>query len=596
MDLKPLSTRICFLLILFFGIGAYSNTFSGPFQFDDVRGILENRSLQPLNLGKLWDYNPLRFITHLSFAFNLYLAGLQTWSFHILNLLIHIVTSIIVFKLTLLILKTPAMKDGVPPSQQHLFALVSALLFITHPVQTEAVTYIVQRATSMATLFYLAALWMYLKARLEDARHYGFVCLCILAAMFTKEISFTLPFAILLFELFFFPPSEEDPLRKKLLRWLPFATFLLIIPFLYVTHAYLLVNEGGSIHILPTTVQDISRGDYFLTQFRVLRTYLRLLFFPIHQCLIYDYRLSSGLGDPDTWSAFSLLLSILILSYAFFKKNRLLSFGVLWFFLTLSVESTVIPFPDFIFEHRLYLPMFGLALFLTSLLWMASRSLKRFTAISLSIIVIFSGMTYARNEVWKSQISLAQDIVKKSPRTGIAYSFLGDAYSFEAKDDKAAALCFQKALGLGYVTPWVFYSLATIYFRLGDHEKSLYFQSLISSSSALKRTLSFYDNQALALIKEGKNAEAIEMLREDLKMNPENSLFYIHLGEAYRGMQRDDDAILSFRKAIEVAPLSKEGYEALALFYTKKGDEQKAVAVMVEYLKFKKKHKPLFGD
>ncbi len=257
MDLKPLSARTCFFLILFFGIAAYSNTFSSPFQFDDVRSILENRFLQPLNLGKLWNYHPLRFITHLSFAFNLYLAGVATWSFHIFNLLVHILTSFVVFKLTLLILKTPSMKDWVPPPKQYLFALVSALLFTTHPIQTEAVTYIVQRATSMATLFYLAALWMYLKARLEDARHYGTVFLLILAAMLTKEISFTLPFAILLFELFFFPPSETDPLRKKLLRWLPFTAFLLIIPFLYLTPAYLLVSEGGSMNILTNDTNGI---------------------------------------------------------------------------------------------------------------------------------------------------------------------------------------------------------------------------------------------------------------------------------------------------------------------------------------------------
>ncbi len=251
-----------------------------------------------------------------------------------------------------------------------------------------------------------------------------------------------------------------------------------------------------------------------------MRTYLRLLFCPVNQCLIYDYRLSSGWGDPDTWAAFSLLLSIFVLGLTLFKKNRLLSFGILWFFLTLSIESTIIPFPDFIFEHRLYLPMFGFALFLTSLLWIASRSIRFFTVILLSLIFIFSGMTYFRNEAWKSQVSLAQDIVKKSPRAGISYSFLGDAYSFEVKDDKAAAICFQKALTLGYVTPWVYYNLATVYSRLGDQKKSLFFQSLISGSSVLKKTLSFYDNHALALIRGGKYPEAIEMLKTDIQMSP----------------------------------------------------------------------------
>ncbi len=596
MDLKPLSTRICFLLILLFGIAAYSNTLTGSFQFDDIPNILENRFLQPLNLGKLWFYYPLRFVANFSFALNIHLTGLATWGFHVLNLLIHILTSCIVFSLTLSILNTPSMKNWVLPAQQNLFALVAALLFTTHPLQTQAVTYIVQRATSMATLFYLTALWMYLRARLEDARHYRIVFLLMLAAMLTKEISFTLPFAILLSELFFFPPSAEDPLGKKLLHWMPFAAFLLIIPLLYLIYPHLLTRIDGSLNIIPSIAKNTSRWDYFLTQFRVERTYLRLLFFPVNQCLIYDYRLSKGWGDPNTWAAFSLLWSILVLSFAFFKKNRLLTFGVLWFFLTLSVESSLIPVPDLIFEHRLYLPMFGFVLFLTSLLWTFFRSGKWFTAISLVIAVVLSGMTYVRNEVWKTITSLAQDVVRKNPHKGISYAGLGDAYSREARDDKAAVVCYRKALDLGFTTPWVFYNIAAAYSRLGEYEKSLPFQKIISSSSALKESTPFYDNHALALINKGENAAAVKMLKEDLKMSPENPLLYIQLGEAYRKMERENEAVASFRKAIELAPLSQEGYNALALLYKRKGDEPGAVAVMVEYLKYKKKQKPLFGD
>ncbi|MFH1800178.1 MAG: tetratricopeptide repeat protein [Candidatus Omnitrophota bacterium] len=596
MDLKPLSTRTCLLLILLFGIAAYSNSLTGAFQFDDIPNILENRSLQPLDLGKLWIYHPLRFIVNLSFAFNIYLTGFATWGFHVVNLLIHILASCVVFNLTLSILNTPAMKNWVPPAQQNLFAVVAALLFLTHPVQTQAVTYIVQRLTSMAALFYLATLWMYLKARLEDARYYRVVFLLMLAAMLTKEISFTLPFAILLSELFFFPPSAEDPLGKKLIRWLPFAAFLLIIPLLYLTNIHIFTRDSGSMNILPSMAKNISRWDYFLTQFRVERTYLRLLFFPVDQCLIYDYRLSKGWGDPDTWVAFSLLFSVLLLSLACFKKNRLLTFGVLWFFLTLSVESSFIPVPDLIFEHRLYLPTFGFVLFLTSLLWTLVRSVKWFTAVSLVITVVFSGMTYARNEVWKSKLSLAQDVVKKTPHKGICYAGLGDAYRREVKDYKAAAFCFQKALDLGFTTPLVFLNLSEIYFQLGDREKSVYFKNIALSFSVLRKTLSFYDNQALTLINKGEYAEAVTMLKKDIQISPQNPWTYIQLGEAYRKMQQEDEAVSSFRKAIELAPLSQEGYNALAFFYKEKGDPQKAVDVLVEYLKFKKKHKPLFGN
>jgi Flp pilus assembly protein TadD len=482
--------------------------------------------------------------------------------------------------------------------QQNLFALVAALLFAAHPIQTQAVTYIVQRLTSLATLFYLATLWMYLTARLEDARHYWVVFLLMLAAMLTKEISITLPFAILLSELFFFPPSAEDPLGKKLVHWIPFAAFLLIIPLLYLTHPHLLVRTGGSMNILPSVAGNISRWDYLLAQFRVERTYLRLLFFPVNQCVDYDYLYSSGWKDPDTWAAFSLLSSIFILSLASFKKNRLITFGVLWFFLTLSVESSLIPIPDLIFEHRLYLPMFGFVLFLTSLLWTLLRSAKWFTAISLTIVVVFSGMAYARNEVWKSPISLWQDTVKKSPRKWRPYCFLGQIHLGERGGLETALRYFHKSLEAGSYSTVLLTNMAAAYSRLGNSKESTYYQeqalSYAGSEAHYQRDILNY-NQAVLLKQQKKIPEAIQAIKKAIEVDPQNPFFHIQLGKLYLEAGQEETAVVSFRKAIELAPLFREGYDALALFYEKKSEHQKAVAVLTEYLKYKKKHKPLFA-
>lgn len=598
MNPKPLSSPICFLLILLFGIAAYSNTFTGSFQFDDTINILENRFLYPFNFGKLWLYYPSRFITNLSFAFNIYLAGFATWSFHALNLLIHILTSFMVFQVTRLILHTPSVKDQIPSSQQNLFALVVALLFTTHPVQTEAVSYIVQRATSLATFFYLATLWMYLKARLEDARHYRLVFLLIPVAMLTKEISFTLPFAILLTDLCFFPTSASETIQKKLRRWIPFTIFLWIIPLIFITSAESLVRSGGAMNILPTAYTKISRWDYLLTQFRVLRTYLRLLFFPVNQCFDYDYSLTSGWKDLDSWIAFAFLFGILMLAFSLFKKNRLLSFAILWFFLTLSVESTIIPLPDLILEHRLYLPMFGFVLFLSFVLWTISKSAKIFTAISLIIVIAFSGMTYCRNQVWKDPFTLWQDVIKKSPHKWRAYCSLGIAYARE-NDLKNALLYFHKALAAGSYTSFLLTNIATTYFHLGNSKEGAYYQkqafSMANSETTHWRNALDY-NQAAFLNLEKKKSAAINVLKKAIEVDPLDYLFYVELGKLYLETGQEDAAIRSFRKAIEVAPLSREGYDALALLYTKNGDQEKALSVVTEYLKCKKKHKPLLGN
>lgn len=600
MDPKPLSTRICLLLILLFGIAAYSNTFNVPFHFDDEKCIIDNQSLRPpLDLGKIWQVNPTRFIANMSFALQYAFTGLAPWGFHCVNLLIHLLASMLVFAIARILLRTPALEETLPPSQRNVFALAPALLFLTHPVQTQAVTYIVQRMASLATLFYLATLWTYLKARLEDLRHYRMVFLFMLAAMLTKEISFTLPFAILLMDLCFFPISSSETILKKLRRWIPFAAFLLIIPLIYLVCTEHLVRSGGTMGILPTLDTRISREDYLLTQFRVLRTYLRLLIFPVNQCLDYDYRLSSGWGDFDTWSAFSLLLGIFIFAVIFFKKNRLPSFGIFWFFLTLSVESSLVPFPDIIFEHRLYLPMLGFSLFLSSLLWQCARSVSRFLALILLLTVVLSGITYARNDVWRNHFTLWQDTIKRSPHKWRPYAMLGEAFAKKSRDAKTALLYYHKALATGSYSVALLSNIATAYIFLGNDKEGAYYQDwALSSEKSGDRSLRgiLYFNQVVALRKQKKMPEAINALKKAIETDPQNPFFYINLGELYRETGHEDAAIASFRKAITIAPLSKECYDALALLYKEKGDEQKALAVLMEYLKYKKEHKPLFGN
>ncbi|MFH1800177.1 MAG: tetratricopeptide repeat protein [Candidatus Omnitrophota bacterium] len=600
MNSKPLSSRTCLLLILLFGVLAYSNTFDVPFYFDDQMRIVENLSLRPpINLGRIWESFPTRFVANLSFALQYVLTGLAPWGFHLINLLIHLLVSLTVFGTTRLLLSTPALKDTLSASHRDLFALGTALLFVTHPIQTQAVTYVVQRMTSLATLFYLATLWMYLKARIENARYYPAVFLSMLAAMFTKEIGFTLPFAILLVEWFFFPLSEKETFAKKVLRWLPFAAFLLVVPLTWIIYKDNLVRIGGAMNLLPTWNTHISRWDFLLTEFRVMRTYLRLLFFPAGQCLDYDYRMSAAWGDPDAWAAFSLLVSLLVLSFLFFKKYRLLSFGILWFFLTLSVESSLIPYPDVIFEHRLYLPMFGFSLFVASFLWLLTKSSRGFLAAILILAVVLSGMTYARNELWKDPFVFWRDNIRKSPFKYRSYMLLGEAYSKERKDEKTALLYYQKALETGRQTPRLLANMSNAYSALGNSEMSKrYLQEVLFLQQPTKESSQglFFYNEAISFIKEGKISRAIQSLEKATHDNPQYPFYYIQLGELYRETGREDEAISCFRKAIAVSPSSKEGYDALALLYKEKGDKEKALAVLVEYLKLKKEHAPLWGN
>jgi len=178
------------------------------------------------------------------------------------------------------------------------------------------------------------------------------------------------------------------------------------------------------------TAPDISPWQYLITQFRVIVTYLRLLFIPRNQNFDYDYHIAKSLLELPTLSSFILLVSILTIAIRIFSKYRLISFGFFWFFLTLLPESSIIPIRDVIFEHRLYLPMVGFSFFLVSLVYyiFENKSLKSMIIVLLTIISCYAILTYRRNLIWKDEFTLWNDVVHKSPKKARPYYNRGNAY------------------------------------------------------------------------------------------------------------------------------------------------------------------------
>ncbi|MBI4839389.1 MAG: hypothetical protein HY806_09700, partial [Nitrospirae bacterium] len=231
-------------LTIIIGLIAYSNTFHVPFQFDDINNIVKNSFVKDLGYftepsktktaeAKGIEYYAFkydgfknRFIGFLTFALNYRLHSLDVTGYHIVNLAIHLLNALLIYRLVLLTFQTPFFRDfnstfnlhpsTLPISHPSLIALFSSLLFVSHPIQTQAVTYIIQRLTSLATLFYLLSLVMYVKFRTHNTKKkqkifslssvfwYLTSVLSAVLAMKTKEIAFTLPVIIVLYEFFFF--------------------------------------------------------------------------------------------------------------------------------------------------------------------------------------------------------------------------------------------------------------------------------------------------------------------------------------------------------------------------------------------------------
>jgi len=397
------------VLILLLGLLAYANSFQAPFHYDDYKNMLEVSYVQ--DLGYLNDWSlvrqylagdhgfMMRFVGYLSFALNYALHGDAVVGYHAVNLAIHLVNALLVYSLVWLTLRTPYFEtqgstidvqdssSAFSPQPLTFLPLFTALLFVSHPVQTQAVTYIVQRIASLATLFCLATVVLYIQARLALDRqgwkgrailwYAGSFC-CALLAMKTKEIAFTLPLAVCIYEFMFFRGKPS----RRLICVTPLLLTMLVIPLSML----LLTGTGGALGDVGSATSvgsDLTRAEYFFTELRVIVTYLRLLFLPVNQNLVYDYPVYRTLFTPPVFLSFLLLVALFGLAvYLAYRSRlevkvsrletqnsklitqnlpfyRLIAFGMFWFFLTLSVESSIIPITDVIFEHRIYLPSVG---------------------------------------------------------------------------------------------------------------------------------------------------------------------------------------------------------------------------------------------
>lgn len=550
-------------LVALVGFIAYSNSFHVPFFLDDEGSIINNRVIQDLDRflsGDGYAYNPRRFLGYLSVALNYHFGGLEVTGYHAFNLAIHIMSAWLVYGLARLTLQTPffaeddATTDGLPGAAAFI-PLGAALLFVAHPVQTQAVTYIIQRLASLTTLFFVLSLVCYAKARLTQetsGRSFGAkpVLLYLLAlaaagcAMKTKEIAFTLPFVVVLYEFFFFRMTAA----KKLLFLAPIALTALVIPMSLLGTGRpigLLISDVGTLTRVET---DIPRLDYLFTQFPVIATYIRLLFLPVNQNLDYDFPIYRSLASAPVLLSLLLILALFACALFLLRQSsrgdralRLISFGILWFFITLSVESSVIPIVDVIYEHRVYLPSVGAFIALAALASLFLRRLRpRAAALALGVAVIaLAGTTFARNQVWGSELSFWSDVVEKSPQKARPHYNLALALDMEGRPEEA----FQHAVMAARLEP----------------EKA-YAHNLIGSIMA----------------RGGNYGQASMALKEAIRLDPLSVGAHVNLGDVYRVTGLTQQALEQYEIALKLTPTDADIYHKIGTTHAIKNDPDKA--------------------
>ena len=580
-------------LIVVVGAVVYANSFSGAFVLDDEWAIQRNRLLRPQT--PLWElFKRTRPVLKLSLALNYRLdyasarslkrskprPGEDVWGYHLVNVTVHILAALALFAVLRRTLFSDRLRERFGRAALPL-ALASALIWMVHPLQTNAVTYVIQRAEAMMGMFFL--LTMYCAVRAFQARrgrwawYAGATLACLLGAG-CKEVMIVAPIVVVVYALIFAGRSPGQVLRRHV--W--FFVLLGVVAVLLAAHS--LAVAGASKSAGWGNVPGVSWYGYAATQFGVILRYLRLSFWPTGLCLDYGWPMAKTFTQivPPALVVVALLVAT---GVGLWRRPELGFLGV-WFFLILAPTSSIMPIKDLIFEHRMYLSLaavvvavvcgvYRLGGLVGRRLGLPGRALAAAGALAAIAAVAGLGvLTVRRNAVFQAESSVWRDVIAKRPDNARAHSNLGKALFFEGKIGQAIPE-YRRAIELDdkYADPW--YNLGVSYSRLGNPQAAI-----DCYKRAIKLNPKFvpaYNNLGTVLAKLGKNAEAVRYYAKALKIEPRYAMAHSNMGVALAKLNRLDEAAKSFRKAVEAEPEYAEAYHHLGVVLGRLGKVDEAI-------------------
>ncbi|MBF0103393.1 MAG: tetratricopeptide repeat protein [Desulfobacterales bacterium] len=570
--------------VIALGILAYSNSFHASFQGDDYFFIVENKDVHHFDMITLFQKFASRITVFLLFCLNYRFGELNVFGYHLINLTIHIINALIVLALVQQLFQTPVLKDKqylYGENTPFIFSSLTAIIFVTHPIQTQAVTYIWQRCSSMVALFYLLAMYFFLKSeiKLEKATekyylYYRIIAIsCGVLANFTKQNAFTLPVAVV-FMFWFFFPWKEYKITYLIKMISPWISLLLIIPIITL---YFGSQELNDIRLAFGQSPKLTPYEYFCTQLHIIPNYMLLILFPFNQKLDYDFARITSLWHIDTFLLLIIHIAIVILAIHYRKKNPLVSLGYIFFYLTLAIESSFIPLMDVIFEHRLYLPMLG---FIIATLWLIipfnRLPLKKTIGMKnkLLVLVVISLVcsplvyaTYQRNTVWETPFSLWLDNVQKTPNLTRAQFMLGLEYQ-KRKDFEKALYHFERANHLGFKGYEALLQMGICLGNLGKFDKSIAILESLKNQGHTQHQISAA--LAISYANIGNFAKAISLFRSAAELTDKNEEYLFGLAKAYCDNGQFNESIEIYQHLLKAYPISNEKRVMIAKEFAEK--------------------------
>lgn len=621
------TTWLPILLLVFVGSVIYSNTLNVPFYFDDINNIqnpaLRIEAFSIEEFSKVFSSATLhgRPVSNLSFALNYYIGGNRVQGYHLVNISIHILSAIFLYLLLMRTLSLPVNSRKYINVQG--IALVTALLWLAHPLATQSVTYTVQRMNSMAAMFYVLSLLCYVIGRERQIERkigsrrmiaWGWLVGSIFSgflALGSKEIAATLPVFIFLYEWYFFQDLSWVWLKRKIYWLVGVISIGVSLGFYYLgkTPWQLLLSDCPN--------RDFTALERLLTQFRVVIYYVGLLIYPAPDRLGLDHEFSlstSFISPVTTLFSFAAIGCVVLLAILFARRERLLSFCIVWFLGNLIIESSVICL-EIIFEHRTYLPAMFFLLFVVACVVRLVQNRAMVYLIFVLIIALSAYWTVDRNRMWQDTIAFWQNEVAMSPikarphiqlakvlldegrnleaeaelrnaieldpDSAVAYNNLGAALVGSYQEEEAE-YSYRKSIEIQNDYVGALNNLASLLVRNDRHaEAKKYYTDALEVSpynitcnfslgrlllreNAVQDALDHFEivlkqeensldvlqEKAAALMKLGRNDEAMVIYRHLLDMGVEISSVHYNLGKLLIGERKEEEALVHYKRAL----------------------------------------------
>lgn len=574
---------------------AYSNTLNAPFVFDDNVNILENPtawvrefSFAELKKAALGVGNG-RLLARLTIGLNYYMGRENTLGYHLVNIGVHFLTFCFLFLLCKKILSLPVFEDKYRKAAPWL-AFFAALVWAIHPLQTQGVTYIIQRMASMAGMFMIVSLYLYILARSSDDKrkwpYFGLSGVAFVLALACKENVAVAPLLALSLEVILFQQGRLGFLyNKRVLTIFAGITAAAAGLFFWLRSkavidalSYLFSNKIVEKHGFTVL-------ERLLSESRVLFFYLYQFLAPVNRNLSieHDFQISHSLWQPPT-TLFAVLgiILLLVLAFTWRKRYPFFSLAVFWFFIAHLVEG-IAPQLALIYDHRMYTPSMLLPLAILSSVYGGFELFrKRFThwrwpgpqvlmaGAGCLLVIPLGALTYERNNMWADEVEIWQDAVDKYPSLVRPRNNLAKAF-FDAEKWEEARVQLEEAVSLDPDYWKAYLNLANYYLHEKDYRKAD--QYLVEALTIQPEDVTGLSMMALVQARRGQKDDALYFAREAVKHRILRPKVYGMLGRTMFELKRYQDAINCYEKGLELKPGLDKFKEDMGKAYVELGNE-----------------------